>query len=98
MQEKRKKLTYYEKKDIIKLLVRISLRREYHLVSVPDGELFIGPDLNTSDGEILFNVPTRYQGNQYEELYLKFKNGKVVDYNSKNNSKKLEKLNKMKRG
>ena len=61
-------------------------------INLPDGELFIGPDLNTANGEILFNVPTRYQGNQYEELYLKFKDGKVVDCNSKNNSKKLEEL------
>lgn len=61
-------------------------------INLPDGEIFIGPDLYSANGEITFNVPTRYQGNMYEELFLKFIDGKVTDYNSKTNMSKLTNL------
>lgn len=61
-------------------------------INLPDGEVFIAPDLNSANGYINFNVPTRYQGSSFEELYLKFENGKVIDYNSKTNLLKLKKI------
>lgn len=61
-------------------------------VNLPDGEVFIAPELYTANGVINFNVPTRYQGSTFDGLYLKFKNGEVIEYNSKTNLQKLKKI------
>lgn len=61
-------------------------------INLPDGEIFIGPDLYSANGHILFNVPTRYQGNDFQDLFLKFENGRVVEYSTRYNVEKLKRI------
>jgi len=59
-------------------------------INLPDGEIFIAPDLYSANGHILFNVPTRYQGNDFQDLFLRFENGRVIEYNARYNIEKLK--------
>lgn len=61
-------------------------------INLPDGEIFIAPDLYSANGHILFNVPSRYQGNEFQDLFLKLENGRVVDYNTRYNLQKLKQI------
>ena len=61
-------------------------------INLPDGEIFIAPDLYSANGHILFNVPTRYQGNDFQDLFLKFENGRVIEYNARYNIEKLKQI------
>ncbi|MBQ9024313.1 MAG: aminopeptidase [Bacilli bacterium] len=61
-------------------------------INLPDGEVFIAPTLYSANGEIVFNTPTRYQGSSFESIKLIFKNGKIIDYNSKTNLEKLKNI------
>lgn len=61
-------------------------------INLPDGEIFIAPDLYSANGHILFNVPTRYQGNDFQDLFLRFKNGHVIEYNARYNIEKLKQI------
>jgi len=66
--------------------------------NMPDGEIFISPVENSVNGHIYFNFPSRYQGTEFGKLWLKFKNGKVVDAKVEKNAHKLEGLLKIDRG
>jgi len=48
----------------------------------PDGEVFTSPDANTVEGEIFVDLPVFFNGVNIEGIYLKIKNGKIVDYNA----------------
>lgn len=58
-------------------------------INLPDGEIFIAPDLTSMNGYVRFNIPTRYQGNRFENIYLEFKNGRVINASSSSNEKLL---------
>ena len=45
----------------------------------PDGEVFTGPIESATEGEILFTFPAVAQGREVNDVWLKFKGGKVVD-------------------
>ena len=59
-------------------------------INLPDGETFIAPSLESANGTIEFNVISRYQGSSFERIKLLFKNGKIIDFNSKTNYEKLK--------
>ncbi len=61
-------------------------------INLPDGEILIAPDLYSANGHILFNVPTRYQGNDFQDLFLRFENGRVIEYNARYNIEKLKQI------
>lgn len=61
-------------------------------INLPDGEIFIAPDLYSANGHILFNVPTRYQGNDFQDLFLRFENGRAIEYNARYNTEKLKQI------
>ncbi|OGI02540.1 MAG: peptidase M29 [Candidatus Melainabacteria bacterium GWF2_32_7] len=44
----------------------------------PDGEVFTSPVENSAQGEIYFDFPAIYRGNEAQGIHLKFENGKVV--------------------
>lgn len=44
----------------------------------PDGEIFTSPVEDSANGEIYFDFPAIYNGNESHEIHLKFENGKVV--------------------
>lgn len=58
-------------------------------INLPDGEIFIAPDLTSMNGYVRFNIPTRYHGNRFENVYLEFKNGKVINASANSNEKLL---------
>lgn len=44
----------------------------------PDGEVFTSPVEDSAEGEIYFDFPAIYRGNETQGIYIKFKKGKVV--------------------
>ncbi len=59
--------------------------------NIPDGEVFSCPVKDSVQGYITFNAPTIYQGIGFDNIHLKFKDGKIVEATS-NNSEKLNKV------
>ena len=49
--------------------------------NVPDGEVFTAPVLNSVNGIIEYNTPTVYDGKVFSNIYLEFKDGKIIDAN-----------------
>ena len=47
--------------------------------NIPDGEVFSCPIRDSVQGQITYNAPTVYQGNSFDNICLKFKDGKVVE-------------------
>ena len=58
-------------------------------INLPDGEIFVAPDLTSMNGYVRFNIPTRYQGNRFENVYLEFKNGNVINASASTNERLL---------
>ena len=56
-------------------------------INIPDGEVFIAPELDSTNGFIQFNVPARYQGNAFSNIFLRFENGRIIEcYSNSNNA------------
>lgn len=53
--------------------------------NLPDGEIYTAPIKNSVNGEIMFNVSAMNNGIKFENIWLKFKDGKVVEHKSNNN-------------
>lgn len=49
------------------------------LNNFPDGEIFTSPIEDSANGEIYFDFPAIYRGNESHKIWLKLENGKVVD-------------------
>lgn len=52
--------------------------------NIPDGEIFTAPIVNSVNGHILFNTPSPYRGNVFNNIYLEFVNGLIVNATSDN--------------
>jgi aminopeptidase len=48
-------------------------------LNIPDGECYTAPVKTSINGTICFNTPALFEGIVFDEINLKFKNGKVVD-------------------
>ena len=59
--------------------------------NIPDGEVFSCPVKNSINGQIQFNTPTLYSGTKFENVWLEFKDGKVVKATS-NNTRRLNEI------
>jgi aminopeptidase len=59
--------------------------------NIPDGEVFSCPVKDSVEGHVTFNAPTIYQGTAFDRIYLKFREGKVVEATS-NETKRLNKI------
>lgn len=44
----------------------------------PDGEIFTSPVEDSANGEIYFDFPANYRGNEAHKIHIKLENGKVV--------------------
>ena len=62
------------------------------MINLPDGEIFIAPDLTSMNGYVRYNIATRYQGNRFENVYLEFKDGKVINASADTNEQILLKI------
>ena len=49
------------------------------LNNFPDGEIFTSPVEDSASGEIYFDFPAIYRGNESHKIWLRLENGKVVD-------------------
>jgi len=49
------------------------------LNNYPDGEVFTSPVEDSANGEIYFDFPAIYRGNEAHKILLKLKDGKVVE-------------------
>jgi aminopeptidase len=56
--------------------------------NIPDGEVFSCPVKTSVNGRIQFNTPTLYSGTKFENVYLEFKDGKIINATS-NNTRRL---------
>ncbi len=59
--------------------------------NLPDGEIFTSPVKNSVNGVIRYNMPTRYNGHDFDWVKVTLKNGKVVKEES-NNQKALTEI------
>ncbi len=46
--------------------------------NIPDGEVFTAPVRDSVQGYITYNCPTIYQGKEFNDIRLEFKDGKIV--------------------
>lgn len=58
----------------------------------PDGEVYTSPDANTVTGEIFVDLPVFQGGATIQGIYLKFEEGKIVDYSAKTGGEALQKI------
>jgi aminopeptidase len=58
----------------------------------PDGEVFTGPVEDSVNGTIRFTFPAIYQGQEVEDIFLRFKNGKVEEARAAKGESLLHKL------
>lgn len=57
--------------------------------NIPDGELYSAPIKDSVNGVITYNTPSPYQGNIYNNVSLKFKDGKIIEATCDGDNKKL---------
>lgn len=48
-------------------------------MNIPDGEVYTAPVQGSIEGVIHYNTPTLYEGKQFSNIRLVFKNGKIVE-------------------
>jgi len=60
--------------------------------NLPDGEVYIAPIEDAVNGTIRFTYPGIYMGREVENIWLKFKDGQVIDYDAAKGKDVLEKV------
>ena len=60
--------------------------------NIPDGELYTAPVKTSVNGIITYNTPSPYNGNVFNNISLKFKDGKIIKATSSNNNDKLNEI------
>jgi len=59
--------------------------------NIPDGEVFSCPVKHSVEGYITFNAPTLYRGIAFDQIHLKFDEGKII-HATANNTEALNKI------
>ncbi len=59
--------------------------------NIPDGEVFTAPVKPSVNGKLAFNCPAVYQGVTYENIKLKFKDGRIIEASS-NDTERINKV------
>jgi aminopeptidase len=57
--------------------------------NIPDGEVYTAPIKNSANGILSYNTPTVYRGIAFENVILKFEDGKIVDAQAGNRTQQL---------
>ncbi len=60
--------------------------------NVPGGEIYMAPVKKTMNGFIKFEFPSFYNGREIKDIFLRFKNGKVIEANAKKNEQVLRSI------
>lgn len=58
--------------------------------NMPGGEVFMAPVRESLNGFIKFTYPSIYMGREVSDIYLEFKNGKVINYDASKNKNLLK--------
>lgn len=58
----------------------------------PDGEVFTSPNTKTVEGEIFVDLPVYNSGTTVQGIYLKFENGRIVQYSAQTGHETLAKI------
>ncbi|MDT8324199.1 MAG: aminopeptidase [Bacteroidota bacterium] len=58
----------------------------------PDGEVFTSPNTKTVEGEIFVDLPVYNSGTTVQGIYLKFENGRIVQYSAQTGHETLTKI------
>ena len=61
-------------------------------LNLPDGEIYTGPIEDSINGYIRLTYPGIYQGKEIEDIYLEFKNGKIINFRAKKGYKLLKEI------
>ncbi|MFX1417452.1 MAG: aminopeptidase [Promethearchaeota archaeon] len=61
-------------------------------LNLPDGEVCTSPIENSVNGHIRFTYPGIYQGNEVQNIYLEFKDGKVINYSADKGNELLKEI------
>jgi aminopeptidase len=61
-------------------------------LNLPDGEICTGPLEDSANGHIRFTYPGLYQGNEIENIYLDFKEGRVIKCTAEKGDKLLKEI------
>ena len=62
------------------------------LVNFPTEEIFTSPDCKSANGVVYASKPLCYQDNLIENFYLRFKDGKVIDYGAEKGQETLKNI------
>lgn len=84
---KRDKLLTMEMDIKDRLVIRCTGLRNF-----PDGEIFTSPDANKVNGEIYIDLPVFYNGVTIQGIYLKIKDGVIVEYDAEKEFETLAKI------
>jgi aminopeptidase len=60
--------------------------------NIPDGEVFTAPVKDSVQGYITYNCPTVYQGREFNNIRLEFKDGKIIKATAGDMSEQLNKI------
>jgi len=60
--------------------------------NIPSFEIFTSPDWRGTEGKIYFDYPLYRYGNLIKDIYLEFKNGKIIKAKAKKNEKLLHEM------
>jgi aminopeptidase len=60
--------------------------------NIPSFEIFTSPDRRGTNGRIRFNQPLYHFGQIIKDIYLKFENGLIVDFDASHNKSGLEEM------
>ncbi|MBO9131228.1 aminopeptidase [Bacillus sp. 165] len=60
-------------------------------MNIPDGEVFTAPVKDSINGTITYNTPSPYNGYTFENVQLKFENGKIVEATA-NDTERINKI------
>ncbi len=55
----------------------------YSFPNIPTEEIFTSPCKDDANGIVYSSMPLNYNGNLVDEFYIKFQNGRIVDYGAK---------------
>ena len=58
--------------------------------NLPDGEMFTAPIRDSVNGYINYNTKTMYNGVEFENIFFRFENGKIIEAYSEINNDKLQ--------
>jgi aminopeptidase len=60
--------------------------------NMPDGEIFTGPVERSTEGYVTFTYPAIYEGREVKGIFLRFKEGKVVEAKAEKNEALLQQM------